>query len=287
MELDIDFSPLVRLRKKIGARFNDLSLAGIRAHDPKIEIEEILNTSYIEGAASNLDWDVIPITHEGVQAILYIKDTEQYIKDIRKKFHIILPCQTLTTMKKRGSFKKYVKTRRRSGIFKVDAFKDEWKTKKIETEVKLDVCQNCLEKINWKGFADLPHGAPRIEAVKKFNIGEFLDEYAGIFIDYGESSLDTDNTAPLAEYTLQYFRKSPIVKKRTNYCCAECGVNLSKRRALLHCHHKDHVKYNNKWSNLVAICAACHKNNHHPHMYVSPEDIREIKRLRKEQGIGE
>ncbi|MGI9549516.1 MAG: hypothetical protein ACR2M7_06060 [Bdellovibrionales bacterium] len=296
MELDIDFSPLEKLREKIGAERKDLPLA------PPIED---YNREILEKLKKGIEIDVSDITYAGpfltcedAQVVLHIKDTRQTLAEVRndkhnaKKFHIVW-CTTLKTRHRRGGFERYVQTRNPDGIFLVDVFEDENSDELIETEEKLYVCQNCLEEINYNGFEDLVQSSSRNKsrparraAVEAFNLGEFLDEYEGV-VRYLALPSGTAKTEPPAKYTYEFAKKSKIVKKLAKYCCKECRVNLMSKSRLLHCHHKDHNKSHNELGNLVAICAACHKNNHHPEMHVPRKDIREIERLREEQGIKE
>lgn len=76
------------------------------------------------------------------QVIVYIP----YGKDF--KFHVAW-CQTLEEKRRRGDFKtRYVATTDTSGIFVV------WYSERKKEKIKLDVCRNCLMKLNWKGYAD-------------------------------------------------------------------------------------------------------------------------------------
>ena len=170
------------------------------------------------------------------------------------------------------------------GIFKVDAFEDDAKSRKVESEEGLYVCQNCLDFLNYQGFSELSKGANRRAATHKFEIEPFLDEYEGV-VRYLALPSGTDKTEPLAAYNDEYIRRAPLVKAKANYCCDGCGVDLSSAKRLLHFHHLNHKKHDNKWVNLSPICASCHKQNHHSHMHVPKMDELEIEKLRRRQGV--
>lgn len=288
MQLKIDISRLEKIREGLGVPLKAFEAKKLDGRDPEIIIKRRL-VKGVEIAPSELETVGPFLTYQGVQAILYIKDTMQtlnhirYEKDKAKKFHVVW-CSTLNQKRRDGTFEnRYVMTRRTDGIFKVDAFIDEFKTKKIESEEELYVCQNCLGIINYQNFSDLPRGNARKVATHKFEIEPFLDEYEGV-VRYLSLPKGTDKTEPLSEYDSEFSKRAPKVKQKAHYCCEECGVDLSSNRRLLHCHHKNHKKHDNKWVNLSAICALCHKENHHAHMHVPKSDELEIQKLRQRQG---
>ena len=51
---------------------------------------------------------------------------------------------------------------------------------------------------------------------------------------------------------------SKQLRAEMDWCCEQCGINLSARRDLLDVHHIDHDKQNNDRSNLAIVCAYCH-----------------------------
>lgn len=289
MQLKVDISGLERIREDLGVSLKSFNTSGLEERDPEIVIKKKL-VGGVEIDPNELVTVGPFLTYEGVQAVLYIKDTMQtlshirYEKDRAKKFHVVW-CRTLDQKRRDGTFEnRYVMTRRTDGIFKVDAFVDDEKTQKVESEESLYVCQNCLDFINYENFSDLPRGAARRTATHNFEIEPFLDEYEGT-VRYLALPSGADNTEPLAQYNHEFAKRSPIVKQKANYCCEECGVDLSSANRLLHCHHKNHKKHDNQWVNLSAICALCHKDNHHSHMHVSKADELEIRKLRARQGI--
>lgn len=71
-------------------------------------------------------------------------------------------------------------------------------------------------------------------------------------------------------------------RSEQNFVCENCGVDLSRRKFLLHTHHVDQNKANNNFSNLKALCVLCHAG-HHSHLLndVSAEDKAHILNLRQ------
>lgn len=289
MQVRLDISGLEKIREELDIPLKAFDTLGLEARDPEIEIKRRL-VKGVEIDLSELETVGSFLTYQGVQAILYIKDTMQtlnhirYNKDRAKKFHVVW-CSTLDKKSRDGTFEnRYVMTRRTDGIFKVDAFVDDEKTQKIESEESLYVCQNCLDLVNYQEFSELPYGKARRTVAHNFEIEPFLDEYEGI-VRYLALPSGADKTEPLAQYDSEFVKRAPIVKKRARYCCEECGVDLSSAKRLLHCHHKNHKKHDNQWGNLSPICAICHRDNHHSHMRVPKIDELEIQELRRRQGI--
>ncbi|MBQ3033875.1 MAG: hypothetical protein IJD28_05815, partial [Deferribacterales bacterium] len=70
------------------------------------------------------------------------------------------------------------------------------------------------------------------------------------------------------------------------YICEVCGVDLHSNRNLLHVHHIDGVKSNNISTNLMCVCAECHKKQPmHDHMRTVRSNTIQLALIRKEQGL--
>ena len=294
MKIDVNFNALDALRIKMGAELIDFNLEALSPRDIELEIK--INEELYQGIEINSLEEVTKIgdflaDEEGRQYILYIKDTMQSLDTIRndkakaKKFHIAW-CRTLDRMKQEKRFERYVKTIRDDGKFTVDAFLHDRKIsdKKIESDETLPVCKNCLDTIHYQEYDKEQAPAIRNAIVIEFDIKKFLEEYSSQ-IRYLALPSGSDVTTPLAEYTREYFRISKIIKKNCHYKCQECNVSLFNHKGLLHAHHIDHNKTNNKPDNFLPICVLCHQQNHHKHMHVKPEYIETIKKLRKEQNL--
>jgi len=90
-----------------------------------------------------------------------------------------------------------------------------------------------------------------------------------------------------SEYTLDWDSISKQYRKKQHYICQDCGVDLNSEKYLLHTHHLNRDKYDNREENLIALCANCHKKQpfHERRVSVSDSDLKKINLLRKQQGL--
>ena len=194
-----------------------------------------------------------PLHINGKQVLLYIKDTNLDLDIIlnnpteSRRFHIA-NCQTLQSMLKDGRHKRFVATNRSIGKFLVDAKERFSNEITKDVEATLYVCKNCLKALNLM---------TEKEFWPEFSIDGFLRDYETFFPFCSEY---TDITSPPSGYTKNWVTIRDSAKTKMNYTCEECGVICrdSKTRRLIHCHHIDGVKFNNKPTNLRVLCAVCH-----------------------------
>lgn len=59
-------------------------------------------------------------------------------------------------------------------------------------------------------------------------------------------------------YTADWPSISWAVRREARWKCRGCGVNLRGARHLLHVHHKNRNKQDNRPINLIALCVVCH-----------------------------
>lgn len=197
------------------------------------------------------------------QVFLYIPYGEDF------KVHIAW-CETLEGKYRDGSFnERYIYTNNRSGRFPV------WRSETRKEYVNLDVCKNCLKKINWEGYK--LYLWKRKAIFKDFTFHKLLEKYKPDFNKLPPRK-DTD---PPNDYTDDWEKISTEYKESRNWTCENenCGVNLREHKKYLHCHHKNHKRSDNQWENLQALCVLCHAEQH-SHMSPSPEARELIEKLR-------
>ena len=90
----------------------------------------------------------------------------------------------------------------------------------------------------------------------------------------------------MAGYADNWKDISRDLRDSRNWICECCGVNLRNTPALLHTHHINGVKRDNRQENLKALCIDCHrKQPQHDYMRVTHAQMQMINRLRKEQSL--
>ena len=206
--------------------------------------------------------------YKGQRVLIYIRDVGSYREDVSlPKFHIST-CDTLVKMWKRKRAERYVLYRRENGIFQVNVIRD---GKTDVRHEKLDVCRNCLTKLNWNDYGD--NKLLRTQIVSEFSISEFFETFPKSLLSV-KPTYDADN-APLNDYTTSWNQISKEKKRKAGYRCTNnsCGVSLTGSYSqYLHVHHIDGQKNNNKQYNLKVLCVRCHANEpSHGHMKSGPD----------------
>ncbi|OZA98138.1 MAG: hypothetical protein B7X52_01035 [Thiotrichales bacterium 34-46-19] len=209
------------------------------------------------------------LLYKGKRVLVHIRDVLQDNgKYYEPKFHLV-NCKTLIEMKSAGRFQKYVAADRDTGIFYVRYGADQLK------QVQLDVCQNCLDRINWKDFKIILPKPTRFSIVKSFSIKEFFQKFPPSISPTQPKY--TAETAPINDYPENWNQISDELKRQVGYRCqnSNCGINVGKEnKRLLHVHHKNGVKYDCTPENLVCLCIKCHSLEfNHSHL----KDTQEYK----------
>lgn len=179
------------------------------------------------------------------------------------KFHV-LNCTTLQTAERDGWRDKYKMTQNRDGTFYYRFITKE-KVYKENRHQKLLVCSNCLRELNkkYKGQDSF--------LVDNFSMDKFFSaEYMQHWQKPEDYTLDVESVPNI--YQKDWSEISRKFKEKKNYQCEgeNCRYrDLSKPelRQYLHCHHRNMDKSNNNFSNLMALCIACHAEQpNHEHM---------------------
>ncbi|HIF9243909.1 TPA: HNH endonuclease [Photobacterium damselae] len=253
------------------------------------EMRDPIDTNLRKGVEVNLE-DVKPqgpglLSYEGRQVLLYIRDHGSGVGkalvdgENGRKYHLA-DCNVLKDMRQKGRFERYVITNDTSDEFLITGY-DKFTQEQIEGTTNLKVCKVCLRQLNYKGYQ---LGGNKTLIFRSFRMDEFFSTYSSHF-EYLPKRRDNDVNDG---YTNDWTQISSAYKVSGNYTCESCNVvfELYEHKKLLHTHHINGVKSDNRRENLKALCADCHsKQRFHEHMFVSKVDKRTIIMLRKQQSI--
>jgi len=285
MKLTVDFSSLQQAVTAMGADLIEFEVSN------KVTPIEPIDKQLGEGFEVNfedIEFDTGLASYQGRQVLLYIKDHSYnnkihgVLEDGAKgnRFHIA-DCEMLERMRQKGRFERYVVTNRLDGLFAVSGT-DNRSKELIEGETRLDVCQYCLEAINYQKFSSLKKGLPRRTFVQSFQLADFFDTYSSFFKFMPTGVANNQATS----YTKDWDNVSRKIREKFNYQCQQCGLDLSQHKRLLHVHHINGVKSDNSSNNLTPVCCDCHrKQPDHQHMFIKHEETKQISQLRSAQGL--
>ena len=299
MKIDDDSQELKEVVRKLGLTpkdykyTSDLELANLVDIQEIKRREEIKKELYegVEFEKRDLEEHIKVygglLTYKGEQVVIYIKDnTYKSIDDIKdtpaegNKFHIGW-CKTLEKMNQKNRFDRYVVTDRDDGKFEID-------TAERKTYVsRLNVCKNCLEHIEHKGYDTSHSPQQKTQAVAEFNVKEFLSENESI-VRYLKLPERRAETTPVDVRSPEYTIMASKLKNEKNYTCEKCGVYLGliKNKGYLHAHHINGRKYDNKRQNLKILCVDCHIDGYHSGTHlikVNAKAMQECREIKKQQ----
>jgi len=272
----LENNALNNLRKRVGAPLSFYKLR-VTLPAPVFKAREVLKITPVALPLEGLDVEFGQISthsdgtlvYDGRRVLIHIRD----VANIGGRKHIprfhVANCRTLIEMKSSGRFERYVVSEREDGNFHIRYDSGPLKI------TKLDVCQNCLDKLSWNGFYSDMSKNSRMQIVSAFLPKLFFDKYPKSL--HPVIPFFTSATAPINEYPQNWEDISRELKKQLRYRCQEpgCSIQLSASDSkFLHVHHKNSLKNDCRPENLVCLCIRCHAQQpNHSHMKSLPEYV--------------
>lgn len=206
------------------------------------------------------------LVYAGHRVLVYIRD--QFINPDGSprayRFHVA-ECKTLSDMRRKNRFSRYVATTRADGRFIVNFVKLGEGLVRSDAESPMSVCKYCLESLDWQGYAK-SQAAERKSLWNAFTPALYFERYAARI---GRLPIHTETSAPLNVYSPDWSVVSRDYRASVEWRCEGCGSDCSPStmRKNLHTHHRDGNKANNRRANLQALCERCHAEQpDHQHM---------------------
>ena len=237
MKLPKDFSNLDHLLKRIGVPFQPFVAP---------EIEKLITSQGITVESDDVKVALNrTLEYQGRKVVLYIRD----IRGSLPKYHVV-DCQTLREMRSAGRYKRYVVTRRTDGEFLLN-FADNLSRDKPET-YRLDICKNCLWQELKLRYVYTPDAFPLADWFNAIDPGYQPPPIEPL---YGPKI--TPVTHPVSQYPPDWNLRSLQCRKKAEWKCEECSMDLKLDRKFLHAHHLRGTRYNQP-EDLRALCIGCH-----------------------------
>lgn len=284
MKFDVNLSELNACAERMGSYVPDFEI------DIAIEDSFELDTELSSSAGMDISLDELEVEqgllgYRGRQVLLFIPDHGGRAGNVLaertegNKFHVA-DCQKLDEMRSMNRFERYKATYNVAGKFEIFGTEG-FRGPEVSGEAELHVCKLCLGYLNYRGYKKSSK-AVRDDVYDHFDIAEFLSKYSTLFRVMPKREALVD----MAGYADDWKDISREVRQQRNWTCESCGVNLRNSPALLHTHHVNGVKRDNRTENLKALCIDCHrKQPKHDYMRVTHAQMQMINRLRREQSL--
>lgn len=199
--------------------------------------------------------------------------------EMGKKYHLG-ECRTIESMIKEKRIERYVNggssVRRRNDdgypIFPIEF-------DGVDHEIALQICKNCRRDPHIVGLSR----SILKDDIKNFDLVGCLQEKSDS-LRPGERQFPfraqyTALTAPPNQYIEGWRDISWDYRRRRGWKCESCGGSFKCHKKLLHTHHKNMQKGDNRQSNLEALCIRCHEQEHPGNPYLQAENANCAKEL--------
>lgn len=166
--LVLEFRPVPPSEAVTEAELDRLSRAGVEVSEAAVRILDDGTLAFKNRRVLLYIRNLRPPNLDDLEETWRSRRHEAFSEEGDPRFHIA-DCRTLQKMRQSGRGGRYVISVRDDGRFEVVsggsvAFRN------------LRVCKNCLEKLDWKGFAKRP-ALERDDAVAEFSLAEFFGHY--------------------------------------------------------------------------------------------------------------
>lgn len=207
-------------------------------------------------------------------------------RNLRRKLHFMV-CQTLRNKAAKEEVEaRFRKTNRLDGRYYV-----EFANSKSDM-LPLDPCEHCLAELRYEDFQDYDSSpydwgewskwrdsikenfdVKKAHELSKNKLQEWAKEKTGIKADAAPSG-----------YPPNWKKISYDYKRKRNWTCEECKVDLNKYRGLAEAHHIKPDKRDCRPENLKCLCIECHCKEHpHKVRITKPEMLELVRDLRARQ----
>lgn len=286
MKLHVDFGPLWSNVQQMGAEIIDFEWVSDQGGANFNFNGQLSSREGVEIGLEDLEVNNGLLSVKGFQILLFIPDHAFNILAVLngdaekgRRFHVA-DCRTLGRMRQKKRFERYKVTNNLSGNFQIYG-KDSVNRSNIEGEARLIICRDCLTYLNYQDYKN-KRKSTRDTIVGQFDIGEFFANYSSLF-----HNLPSHNGFLTGGgYDDDWETISFAYRKSHGFVCERCQVNLTDYKRLLHTHHVNGNKRDNRDTNLQALCIDCHRKEPlHHHMLVRHRDMQLINQLRRKQSL--